>query len=615
MKKYSLAFLCVVFLLVSVLSGCGGGGGTPRASVDGSVVDFFNQPVSDVTVEIAGQATTSTGSNGQFAFSGIPYGQYVMRLSKSGYVSQAFYVLIDRSGYFNPFTIFQTTDNNRGYGQTTGVTQGIYDINASPYQGERTIDATNVDSIVLIPYNLSEYAGTRTVDVTLKFDGQSVNDLNFTAPAKPFKSAQTPGNEILSKLHRDPKGSSWQTIHQMDRNLLLKGLRPSFRSSGQTVQASEIPEGQFYKLFGDNPGYPFTADRVYTGEHCYVYLDRTQNIPKDKLDQMGRAFDYFYQTMIDTFGDVSAYSIDTDSHVYVVFTELNHDMGGYFWSVNEYTNVQLKNDGYPECSNEKEIVFLQTYGYDDDPTGWFNWEQSATAHEFQHLINYINRIFVANHSESAIDSETWINEGLSQVAQDIAMAGSGQHDPELEPMVAAFLNNISSNSLCTWATSDSVDPMDYPPAYLFMRYYADRFGEGELKNVEKSSNTGIDSLLNSSITTTNPGLNFENLFRDWLAAMVLDYLNYSNDSMHYQSWVFSDTDFQNQLGVLMKVGSISIPDTTGIYIYRTDLANVNSIYVSKEGYCGLRILLLPEFGVNFSYRSGSQPEIIRIIPR
>ena len=157
--------------------------------------------------------------------------------------------------------------------------------------------------------------------------------------------------------------------------------------------------------------------------------------------------------------------------------------------------------------------------------------------------------------------------------------------------------------------------MDYPPAYLFMRYYADRFGEGELKNVEKSSNTGIDSLLNSSITTTNPGLNFENLFRDWLAAMVLDYLNYSNDSMHYQSWVFSDTDFQNQLGVLMKVGSISIPDTTGIYIYRTDLANVNSIYVSKEGYCGLRILLLPEFGVNFSYRSGSQPEIIRIIPR
>ncbi|HLL51904.1 MAG TPA: hypothetical protein VK447_00070 [Myxococcaceae bacterium] len=142
------------------------------------------------------------------------------------------------------------------------------------------------------------------------------------------------------------------------------------------------------------------------------------------------------------------------------------------------------------------------------------------AHEFQHLINFNQHFLV--HKGTAVE-DTWINEGLSMVAEEIG--GFGWHTTGGRDNGAAYLDrrastssNLSYNlrSLTVWEG----DPIgNYEGSHTFFRYYADRLGSGILGQLVQTDQVGLPNL--GSVV----GLPFGRAFAEWSTALM-----FSNES-------------------------------------------------------------------------------------
>ncbi len=609
-KKVSLLVLSLLFFSVSLI-GCGGGGGgsNKKATVRGYVKDYDYQAISDVKVEIGNATATRTDANGYFITPKFPAGTYTVTFSKQGYVIKSFKIAFTPGDW--QFNDSISLNIGIGGGIGNGERSGIQDVPLINGDGEITINNDHENgkfrSIVAIPYNYSDFSSS--ADIKLYLDGGISFNCSLDSNPDRISSKKTPN---FKGIRVDPAGKIRILERKMLKEFAAKGIRPGI-SNNFHAQAEPPATDTFLKVYGWDDKYPFTATQVYSSGNCAIYLDNKASISSSYIKQLGDAFNQFYANEITYFGPV-ANNIDGTEKIYIVLTDLDEGVGGYFWGVNEYSNSFLASEGRAEagCSNEKEILFIATGGYKSDPSGWFSWAKTTMAHEFQHLINFTNRMNFINN----IEMETWVNEGLSQVAQDIAMTGTtNRHDPELEPLVMDFLNDPGYNSLCDWSNFE-IDPADYPPAYLFIRYFADRFGADKLKTIITTDQTAMTSIENLS------GLTFHQLFRDWMTAIVLDYLNYGYSNTYtlnnilYQSWNFGDTKFNNRLGILPRFESVYLESTTGGFLYRTNLESVNEIKITVDSHFedefGLRILLLPAPGVNFSFKTDTPPSLIRV---
>lgn len=383
---------------------------------------------------------------------------------------------------------------------------------------------------------------------------------------------------------------------QVVQHYLNQGYRPSrqMRSRGGDTPPESF---RFYKAMGeDGFGNPIirtgNAKLVkHDAQYCYIYVDENKIINVEDINDLAEAFDIYYNTMITCFGSV-AMDIDGYSKVFLLLTDLYYEEGvggvlGYFWGVNEYPRDPINNP----YSNEKEILFLTSVGYEEKD--WFEVIKSTAAHEFQHMINFTNR---APRIGSSFDlyqysSETFINEGLSMVAEDIAIAGFGKHNTLLdEERVIPYLLNPAANSLCTW--ENTVD--DYNPAYMFMRYSVDRIGEDSIKRIIQSPRFGVDSLLDAADEAS-----FLYLLRDWLAAVYLDSMGKSIAGLEYKTLDLSDSDI-NELATedFTSHMDINLPDTSGKFLNYTPDSGATqiTIKVSGDDRFKLRILMFPSEG-------------------
>lgn len=172
---------------------------------------------------------------------------------------------------------------------------------------------------------------------------------------------------------------------------------------------------------------------------------------------------------------------------------LSHELGAHQnggWLIGYFGDADLMRarDDSPGCtdggSNHGEIVFLNDL-HNGALNGWSASEllseiyPATLAHEMQHLLNLGHRCV-----ERACDGpqETWINEGLSKVAEDLAgygwNAGEGRSEGRqyLGPGYGD-LRGYSGRSLTQWEG----DPIgNYQGAHSFLRLFADRAGPSML---------------------------------------------------------------------------------------------------------------------------------------
>ncbi len=182
-------------------------------------------------------------------------------------------------------------------------------------------------------------------------------------------------------------------------------------------------------------------------------------------------------------------------------------VGGYFTALNYIPQAAINcsnsaASASPAYSNEAPFIFV---GY--TPTNPQSFELGedlvrGTAHELQHLINFVNRSI---DLPGTANEATYINEGFSMLSQDFAVArmySSTTNDAyDAVARAKTYLSAPQNVSIVGFFGADpglsvaSGCSACYGGAYLFQRYLYDRFGgDAYLRAMYASGQTGATEL-------------------------------------------------------------------------------------------------------------------------
>jgi immune inhibitor A len=132
--------------------------------------------------------------------------------------------------------------------------------------------------------------------------------------------------------------------------------------------------------------------------------------------------------------------------------------------------------------------------------------EGVFAHEYQHLL----------HSDYDPDEETFINEGMSNLAE--YLTGYGVATQGHVDAAAAR----PENSLTAWGDQGDLEILtDYGQAYLFQYYLMEKFGKPFIQALFHNPDNGISGV-NSTLAALNIQTTFADVFHDWSVAMLIN---------------------------------------------------------------------------------------------
>jgi hypothetical protein len=261
-------------------------------------------------------------------------------------------------------------------------------------------------------------------------------------------------------------------------------------------------------------------------------------------------FDSVYAMDTTAFGGPT--DIDSNGHIVLFFTRAVNELtpphsgsvvGGFFYGRDLFPRSDTPDiEGCPS-SNVAEMFYLLV----PDPNGVVNQNRfstasvslltvSTTAHEFQHLINASRRLYINNAPQF---EETWLNEGLSHIAEELLFYQQSGLSPLMnidsatlfssQRVVDAFKNDQTQNfnryaqylarptSTSPYAHDDSL--WTRGATWSFLRYAADHRSAPENDTwfrLVNTTSTGIQNLMNVF------GSGVSSMFRDWAIATFTD---------------------------------------------------------------------------------------------
>lgn len=223
-----------------------------------------------------------------------------------------------------------------------------------------------------------------------------------------------------------------------------------------------------------------------------------------------------------------------------------YTIGGFFFARDLYPKTAR--NGLQACaaSNENEMFYLLV----PDPSGTINGNRrskdevttlnlSTIAHELQHLINASRRLYV--NTGAALNEETWLDEGLSHVAeemlyfriggfssrQNLTITDVGANTARSDQFRNYASQNFSRfyNFLIAPEVNSPYAPNDSLPTrgaiWNFLRYAAGRRGaDGEaafFHALVNSTTTGVNNL-----QSVLAGPVFGDYLRDWTVSLIAD---------------------------------------------------------------------------------------------
>ncbi len=216
---------------------------------------------------------------------------------------------------------------------------------------------------------------------------------------------------------------------------------------------------------------------------------------------------------------------------------------GFFWSKDNYANEPVSNrrimfyldsDSYAFPCNPGEpcnFASLPSWEIEDS---WPNDIVSTLAHEFQHMINFHERV-----AARGVETDLWLNELMSLVAEDFVeyertLAGPRGVDPRVFTGGAAgnpgnvfgrlpLYNAANSVGLADWGGSGDVLE-SYSLAYAFGAYLARNYGGARFfEELMQSGSELSEQMITDAILAAggSAGVTMEALLMQWGAAVVL----------------------------------------------------------------------------------------------
>ncbi|MDR2731200.1 MAG: Ig-like domain-containing protein [Treponema sp.] len=207
---------------------------------------------------------------------------------------------------------------------------------------------------------------------------------------------------------------------------------------------------------------------------------------------------------------------DNDTRIQILVYDIGYDPAGttlgYFWAKDMRIDI---GSGYR--SNEAEMFYLNgnpsvytIFGADN--------LYSALVHEFQHMINYSQK-----YIKNGVSSETWYNEMLSMLAQDVISPLIGI-DPTnsghpIKSRIPRFLSVYNGLGISVWDSNTQLS--SYSMAYAYGAYLLRNYdGASLLKEMLANNSTNINSVTAALKTVGGSGLSFEESLRRFGEAIV-----------------------------------------------------------------------------------------------
>ncbi len=237
--------------------------------------------------------------------------------------------------------------------------------------------------------------------------------------------------------------------------------------------------------------YEVDAKLLAVSENAYWYADEETELTAQDLERTADVFERDIRPpIVTTIGDIWKPGVDGDPHLTVLHTPLVA-AAGYFSSSDSYPRAT-----HPH-SNEREMIVMDGDWLRPGSRQYF----SVLAHEFQHAV----------HWNLDLGEDVWINEGMSEVATEIAGYEAS--------FVDLFLQSPESQ-LNFWPDEPRDTLPHYGGATLFVEYLAEHYGGedvlGELAREPLDGVNGVRRYLSQYSRS------FDDVFADWAVANFLD---------------------------------------------------------------------------------------------
>lgn len=248
-----------------------------------------------------------------------------------------------------------------------------------------------------------------------------------------------------------------------------------------------------------------------------------------------RAVDQFstqtYPAMVAFFGSEWKPGVDNDPRLHLLYTTGMGGPAGYFGSADEYSRL------VNPYSNEKEIVYINLADLGDG---------AVLPHEFQHMI----------HRYHDSNEATWVDEGLSEYAQEVAGFGT----------TSAFVGDFLSQPDTPLTAWEEGTPNHYGASYLFIKYLHQRFGPALLSTLVAQPANGVAGV-QQALAQQRITLEFDALFADWVVA---NYANQPGTLGQEEVYGYSGLQFRKPSSASLNVPDPATPYQATVKNYATD---------------------------------------------
>ncbi len=311
------------------------------------------------------------------------------------------------------------------------------------------------------------------------------------ATASPSSTAQPPST--ATSMPTLPPGAEPPERDRFDLARRYLGLPPDApRVARSEPLAYEVGDSETFSLLDlDAPStYEVTATVRAITDHAYFFLQDGTPYINSSLQRIAADFeDEVWPKVTAAFGEPWTPGVDGDPRITVLHAALR-GAGGYVSGTDSFPREVAP------TSNEREMLYIERSVL-STPGVEYN---DLVAHELQHLI----------HALADDGEESWVNEGLSQVAGQSVGGG--------EAWIPQFLTQPDLQ-LDHWPSSGDSIP-NYAASELFFAYLLDHHGgrvNGHaLLNEPGDGWDGIDAYLAAY------GTKSDNVFGDWVIANWLD---------------------------------------------------------------------------------------------
>jgi immune inhibitor A len=374
---------------------------------------------------------------------------------------------------------------------------------------------------------------SKILKVNINLNTQTPDIQVHTADPKAATSAVTENTETVEKIEGDnpfPNLDAEGTLNTLKNTYvpekILSDLVKRYKNITISPKADHLPAKKyqigdrrnFWVLNTQTNAYRKINAKLYF-ETPHLYFWAAEEIPVDveAIANLSRTFeDKIYPVNREFFGSESSPGIDNNPHIFLLYAHGLGNAAGFF-SSDDTVSPDIN-----EYSNNAEMFYLSgDYVANLDSENAFG----VIAHEFQHLIQYSNDK----------NEVSWISEGFSELAVYLNGYKLSGFD-----YVFAYNPNLQ---LTFWPGNDQGDSTPhYGAAFMFLKYFLDRFGENVTKALVAQPANDLDSVdivlkdLNIIDPVTKKPVTANDVFRDWSVTNLLQDNSVSDGRYQYKNY-------------------------------------------------------------------------------